>query len=126
MASFFFVLHQGGWARGQALGARDPLYLQATTACLAAIVLAQMVNVFVCRHPRLPGWFSSPFRNRLLVLGLAVEAVLLLAITYTPWGNRAFGTAPIGASAWLFALPFALGLGIAEEGRKWLSRRSSE
>ncbi len=52
MTAFFFVLRQGGWEYGEALGTIDPLYLQATTACLAAIVVAQVVNVFACRHPR--------------------------------------------------------------------------
>ena len=51
MAAFFFVLFAGGWQYGEMLAATDPLYLQATTACLAAIVMAQVVNVFACRHP---------------------------------------------------------------------------
>ena len=51
LSVFFVVLHQGGWRWGGALGLHEPLYLQATTACLAAIVAAQVVNVFVCRRP---------------------------------------------------------------------------
>ena len=122
MAAFFFVLGAGGWQYGQTLAAADPRYLQATTACLAAIVLAQMVNVFVCRHPRLPAWHFSLFENRMLLGGLAAEALLILSIVYTPWGNKLFGTAPLTAEAWLFALPFALLLGLAEETRKLLIR----
>ncbi len=120
MAAFFFVLDRGGWQYGAPLAADAPLYLAATTATLAAIVLAQMVNVFVCRHPTLPAWRFSLRGNPLLLLALAVEAALLLAIAYTPWGNRLFGTAPLGADAWLFMLPFALALGVLEEGRKRL------
>jgi len=56
---------------------------------------------------------------------LAVEAALLLAIVYTPLGNRIFGTAPLAADVWLFALPFVLLLGVAEETRKWLLRRTA-
>jgi sodium/potassium-transporting ATPase subunit alpha len=126
MAAFFFVLDASGWQYGQIPVLTDPLYpayLAATTACLAAIVLAQMVNVFVCRHPLLPAWHFSFFENRLLLLGLATEAALLLAIIYTPWGNRLFGTAPLTLDVWVFALPFALLLGVAEETRKWLLRR---
>jgi sodium/potassium-transporting ATPase subunit alpha len=63
--------------------------------------------------------------NRLLLAGLAVEALLLLAIVYTPWGNRLFGTAPLAMDVWLFALPFALALGIVEEARKAVVRRLS-
>jgi len=122
LAAFFFVLGVGGWSYGELPGPTDPLYLQATTACLAAIVLAQMVNVFVCRHPLLPAWRFPLFENRLLLAGLAAELLLLLAIVYTPLGNRLFGTAPLSADVWLFALPFALLLGVAEEARKGLRR----
>lgn len=123
MAAFFFVMEAGGWQYGQLPGGDDPLYRQATTACLAAIVLAQMVNLFVCRHPRLAAWRFPLFANRLLLAGLACEAALLLAIVYTPWGNRLFGTAPLSGEAWLYMLPFALLLGLAEEARKsWLRR----
>ena len=51
MAVFFFVLDAAGWQYGETLATNDPLYLQATTACLAAIVMTQVVNVFLCRHP---------------------------------------------------------------------------
>jgi sodium/potassium-transporting ATPase subunit alpha len=125
MAAFFHVLQQGGWQGGMPLGAHDALYLQATTACLAAIVLAQMVNVFVCRHPLLPAWHYPLSENRLLLIALVIEATLLLLIVYTPPGHLLFGTAPLPIDAWLFALPFALLLGVAEEGRKWLIRRSA-
>ncbi len=119
------MLNAGGWSYGDLPGPLDPLYLQATTACLAAIVLAQMVNVFVCRHPLLPAWRFPLFENRLLLAGLATEGLLLLIIVYTPLGNRWFGTAPLPADVWLFALPFALLLGFAEEARKWVKRRMS-
>jgi sodium/potassium-transporting ATPase subunit alpha len=125
MAAFFFVLDAGGWHYGQMLPVSDPLYLQATTACLAAIVLGQMVNVFVCRHPRLPSWHFPLFENRLLLAGLALELLLLLAIVYTPWGNRLFGTAALPASVWLLAAAFALALGVIEESRKSLMRNRS-
>jgi len=64
MAVFFFVLDAAGWRYGELPGKTDPLYLQATTACLAAIVVMQVVNVFLCRHPRKSslsfGLFSNP------------------------------------------------------------------
>ena len=122
MAAFFFVLDQGGWHYGDPLAAPAPLYLAATTACFAAIVLAQMVNVFVCRHPTLPAWRFPLESNPLLLLGIAAEAALLLAIVYTPWGQRLFATAPLGLDVWLYILPFALALGLVEEGRKALVR----
>ncbi|MGD9983240.1 MAG: cation-translocating P-type ATPase [Porticoccaceae bacterium] len=123
MAAFFFVLDGGGWHYGAVLDWHDPLYLQATTACLAAIVLAQVANLFVCRQPRASTLSLRLRGNRLLVWGVAVELVLLLAIVYTPWGQRLFGTAALSWPVWLFALPFPFAIMAAEEMRKALMRR---
>jgi len=123
MAVYFFVLRQGGWQYGDALAAADPLYLQATTACFAAIVVAQVVNVFNCRHPVVSAWRIRVASNPLLLIGIAVEIVLLLLIVYTPIGHAAFGTAPLPASVWTVAIVLGLGFGLLEELRKWLLRR---
>jgi calcium-translocating P-type ATPase len=123
MAAFFFVLRRGGWEYGQALGRTEPLYLEATTACLVAIVLTQVVNVFSCRDPRKSAFGFGLRGNSLLLWGIGIELILVLAIAYTPWGNAAFGTAPIGARVWLFLLPFAAGMLALEEVRKGLVRR---
>jgi sodium/potassium-transporting ATPase subunit alpha len=125
MAAFFYVLDTAGWQYGQMLSPLDPLYLQATSACLMAIVLGQMVNVFVCRHPILPVWHFRPFENRLLWAGLLTEVLLLATILYTSLGNQLFGTVPLPMEAWLAALPFALLLGGAEEVRKAFMRFKS-
>jgi calcium-translocating P-type ATPase len=123
MAAFFFVLCGGGWEYGQRLADGDPLYLRATTACLSAIVVMQVANVFLCRSERASAFSFGLLSNRLIVLGLITELALILLIGYTPPGNRLFGTAPIPASVWLFAVPFAAGMVALEEGRKWLVRR---
>lgn len=123
MAAFFFVLGAGGWYYGQPLAASDPLYLQATTACLSAIIVMQVVNVFLCRSEREPLIAAGLMRNRLILLGIAVEIGLILLIDYTPLGNRLFGTAAIPLAAWLYMLPFAAGMLGLEEARKWITRR---
>jgi calcium-translocating P-type ATPase len=123
LAAFFFVLGEGGWSYGESLGRTEPLYLQATTACLMAIVVTQVVNVFLCRHPRRSAFAFGLTSNPLILLGVAAELGLLLAIVYTPAGNALVGTAPLAASAWLFVLPFALGMLALEEGRKAVVRR---
>jgi len=123
MAAFFFVLNQAGWHYGEVLGRLDPLYLQATTGCLAAIIVTQVVNVFLCRHPTESAFRFGLLANPLLLLGIAVEIALIHAIVYTPWGNAIFGTAPIAVEAWLFMLPFALGMLALEEIRKFFARR---
>jgi sodium/potassium-transporting ATPase subunit alpha len=118
MAAFFFVLVGAGWEWGQTLPADSAIYRQATTACLTAIVLMQVVNVHLCRSPR-SSIFSRPlFDNRLITIGIAAEIALILLIDYTPAGHLLFGTAPIGWSAWVFVLPFAVAMLILDEGRK--------
>jgi magnesium-transporting ATPase (P-type) len=123
MAAFLFVLERGGWHYGEPLPATAPLYLLATTACFAAIVVTQIVNVFMCRDERRSAFAFGLFGNRLILWGIAFELGLAALIIYTPPGNRIFGTAPLDAGAWLYMLPFALALLALEEARKWWLRR---
>jgi calcium-translocating P-type ATPase len=120
---FFAVLQAGGWQYGDALALADPLYRQATTACLAAIVAAQVVNLFVCRHPQAAAWSFPWAGNRLLLAGLAVEIGLLLFIVFTPAGNWLFATQAFPYADWGAIVFLALLFGGAEEGRKYLLRR---
>jgi magnesium-transporting ATPase (P-type) len=123
MAAFFFVLYGGGWQFGSELGSHDRLYLQATTACLSAIVMMQIVNIFLCRHPSMSVFSRGLRRNWLIAYGIVFELVLILLIDYTPWGNVLFGTAPLGAEAWLFIVLFMPGMLLLEELRKAVVRR---
>jgi sodium/potassium-transporting ATPase subunit alpha len=123
LAAFFFVLHLGGWQYGEFLATVDPLYRQATTACLAAIVVAQMVNVFLCRHPRVAAIDFPLTQNPLLLLGLGIELALILAIVYTPPGNEIFATQAFAPAAWGLMVVLALAFAVLEETRKYLVRR---
>ena len=123
MATFFFVLYGSGWTHGQALAASHPLYLQATTACLSAIIVMQIVNVFLCRSTTRSVWSTGLLRNPLILWGVVLEVALILLIDYTAWGNLILGTAPIAGHVWLFMMPFAVGLLVLEEVRKWMVRR---
>ena len=69
MSAYWFVLRNGGWHFGEKLAARDPLYLQATTACLSAIVVMQIVNVFLCRSERQPLLARNLLSNKLILAG---------------------------------------------------------
>ncbi|PPK74778.1 calcium-translocating P-type ATPase [Methylobacter tundripaludum] len=120
MAAYFFVLHSGGWRWGESLESQDPLYLQATTACLSAIIVAQIVNVFLCKTPGRSVFGAHLFDNRIILWGIALEAALILIIDYTAWGNLVFGTLPIAPEVWLFILPFGLAMLLLEELRKFM------
>lgn len=123
MAAFFFVLNRGGWQYGQTLPHDSTLYLHATAATLSAIVVTQVVNVFLCRNPQRSVFGVNPLRNRLLLAGVAFEIAIILFIDYTAWGNHLFGTAPLDAATWLYMLPFAGGMLVLEEGRKLMLRK---
>ena len=123
MAAFFFVLKGAGWKYGQNLATQDPVYLQATTACLSTIIVMQIVNVFLCRSATRSVFSSGLLGNALIILGVISEIAILLLINYTPWGNSLLGTAPIGADVWRFIIPFAAGMFVLEELRKWIARR---
>lgn len=123
MCAFFYTLHLGGWRREMDLPAQAPLYLQATAACLTAIILMQVANVFNCRSSRASAFTVGFFSNPLLFAGIALELALILAIDYTALGNSLFGTWPLPLAVWLFTIPFALGFLAVEEIRKWVWRQ---
>jgi sodium/potassium-transporting ATPase subunit alpha len=122
MAAFFFVLARAGWQYGQPLALRDPVYLRATTACFSAIVVLQVVNVFLCRSTTRSLLSTGILGNPLIWGGVALEVALVALIDYTPWGNTIFGTGSIGLSVWLFLIPLAAGMLTLEELRKWIVR----
>jgi sodium/potassium-transporting ATPase subunit alpha len=123
MAAFFLVLRMAGWQWGQELSLGDALYRQATTACLTAIVVMQVVNVYLCRNRR-ESIVSRPLlENPLITAGVAVEIGLILAIDYTAFGHTLFGTAPIGYQAWLVVVPAAAAMLTLDEARKVFLRR---
>jgi sodium/potassium-transporting ATPase subunit alpha len=125
MAAFFWFLSASGWTWGAPLAWTDPLYRQATTVTFAAIVVAQVANVFACRSEHVSafrlGFFSNPF----ILGGIAVELALLLLLVYTPLGHLVLGTESL--PAWIWGLPIlgACGLLLAEELRKLIAARNA-
>ncbi len=120
---FFYVLKSGDWQWGEMLPANNLLYMQATTACLTAIIVTQIANVFACRSFRESVFSIGLFSNRLIFIGIAFEIALQLFIVYHPWGNKIFSTSPIPVTVWLVLIPFAVILFAAEEMRKFLAKR---
>ena len=125
MLAFFFVLDAAGWHYGQLLDRFDPVYLQATSACLATIVVMQVINVFLCRHPRRSLLACGFGGNGYLWLGIVAELAVIVLILYTPSGNWLFGTAPIGGTTWLLAIACAALMCVLEELRKLSIRRTA-
>ena len=122
MAAFFFVLLSGGWSYGESLAPHDALYLRATTASLTAIIVMQIVNVFLCRSSVRSVFSTGFFSNRLILIGVILEIILALAINYTSVGNWLLNTAPVPTELWLLLIVSGAAMLVLEELRKWIAR----
>jgi sodium/potassium-transporting ATPase subunit alpha len=122
---YFYVLFSGGWQWGVDLPIDHPLARQATTATFLGIVILQIGNVFTCRSFKDSIFKLGFFSNKLVLIGIIAEIALSAFIIYHPWGNKIFGTAPLGLNVWLLLIPFSIGLLFAEELRKWVASKKT-
>jgi sodium/potassium-transporting ATPase subunit alpha len=120
---YFYVLFKGGWQWGTVLPIDNPLTRQASTATFLGIVIMQIGNVFACRSSQDSIFKLGFLSNKLVVIGIAAEVILSAFIIYHPFGNKIFGTAPLGLDVWLILMPFSAGLLAAEEIRKFYVRK---
>jgi calcium-translocating P-type ATPase len=125
MAAYFVILYSGGWKWGDVLDAQNPLYLQATTTYLGAIIVMQAMNVFLCKLPNRSLFSAKIFDNPMMLWSIGLQIALIFGLIYTPWGNFIFGTAPLPAQTWLMIIPMAFGMLAFEELRKFLVKRAS-
>ena len=123
-AVFFLVLDQGGWLWGVPLALDVPLHAQASGAFLATIIFCQIGNVMACRTNRQSVLPLLLHLNRWLLLGIVVELLFILLITYVTPLNHLFNTAPFPPWIWGVILLAPLVILALEEGRKYLSRRA--
>jgi len=123
--SYFTILYSGGWEWGQDLANSDPLYRTAITGFFASIIICQVADVIICRTRRQSLFMVGIFTNKLVLLGIAAELLLLAGISYVPAFNTFFGTAPL--QLWHLALPvpFALAILFGDEVRRILVRRDN-
>jgi magnesium-transporting ATPase (P-type) len=103
MLGFTGVLWAAGWRLGEALPGPDVL-LAASGTAFAAVVLGQAANAFACRSttdwPGTLGWTS----NRLLLIGVGVEVLMLLLFLYSPPLAAFLNQAPPTGLGWLVAV----------------------
>jgi magnesium-transporting ATPase (P-type) len=123
MVAYYFLYWTSGWRWGMPMAASGPVYIMATTMCLAGIVASQVGNVFCCRTDRQSIFKVGFFKNKLVLAGIFSEIALILTFVYTPFFQKVFGTAPLGLKDWAFLLTFGPIILLLEEGRKWLIRR---
>jgi magnesium-transporting ATPase (P-type) len=122
MSAFFFFYWIRGWTPGEPLADSGAVYMAATTMTFAAIVAAQIGNVMACRTSKESVLKAGLFKNRLILAGIALEAALVLVLTYTPL-SAVFNLHPLRPVEWAFLLSFPFIIFAAEEGRKAFMRR---
>ena len=95
---------------------------EAMAMTFVLLVVIQFFKAYNYRSDRL-SVLQQPFANRWLNMAVAWELVLLIAIAYVPFLQRAFGTFSFSASDWLLTVALAFSIVPVLEGVKWMVRR---
>ena len=92
------------------LTSSGPLYREATTMTLGAIIFTQIGMAMNSRKGRGSIFQIKPFANRIISLGIVLEIILFILLSYVPLFHTLFNTAPIGLDDWLYLLlcPFII------------------
>lgn len=125
MTGYFATYLLAGWRPGMPLAASGSIYVLATTMSLAGIVFCQFGNALACRSNRESIFRLGLFTNKFLLLGIIAEALILLALIYTPPLASMFHLIPPACEHWLVLAPFGLIVLGCEELRKWFARHRS-
>ncbi|MCX7614337.1 MAG: cation-transporting P-type ATPase [Clostridiales bacterium] len=122
MISFFFLNYLHGWP-GAPMATTGTVYRMATTMTLAAIVFSQIGMVFNCRTDRASVFKIGFFTNKMVLVGIISELLLLCLLVYAPFMHNLFNTAPLGLREWAFLLIWPPFLFFTDELRKLFLRR---
>jgi len=105
------------WAQLQGLSDEE-----SRTIAVNAIVVVEVGYLFACRSLTLPTWTIGLFSNPSVWLGATAMLAVQLTMTYVPFMNRLFHTAPIEPYWWAVMTGFGAVVFAAAEGRKALHR----
>jgi Ca2+-transporting ATPase len=123
LASFLSAYWLAGWRPWEALADEGPLYVQATAATYAGIVMGQVGAGMAFRTSRESIFKVGLLSNRFLLVGIAFEIALLFALLYVPALQSAFHMRPLDARTWLLMAVWPVMVLAAEEARKAIVRR---
>ncbi len=125
MSAYFFVNFLYGWPAAPLYSEGFP-YRLATTMTLASIVFCQIGMVMNCRTTRQSVFKLGLFANQKILIGIVVEICLICAISYLPFLQAVFNTAPIGLRDWAFLVVLPFLVLMIEEIRKAIVRKFSK
>ncbi len=103
--------------------APDSVYKVAITVFHAGVVMAQVGNAFACRSSKTRSTYLGWLSNRYLLLGVAIEIAVIVALIYVPFLGNAFNHAQLPPRYWLGLGLFGPVLYSLEWIRKAISRR---
>ncbi len=89
----------------------------------AAIVVSQVFNGFAVRTEKVSVFRVGLLSNRFLIIGEAIGVCIMASISYVPFMQHLFGTAPLRLADWGLLAAFGAVLFVAEELRKYVVRR---
>jgi len=123
ITEYYLALFQGGWKSGMQLEPNDmtfadPLHLKAMTMVYVGIVVLQIANVFSCRSERYSAFKFGFLSNKLILLGIIFELILVCFIIYTPFFQKIFQTTGLGLKEWGILFVFMVVIFSLEELRK--------
>jgi magnesium-transporting ATPase (P-type) len=119
------VWSEGGWSLGMPLSSNDPIYIKGTTMVFAAIVVGQIGNVLTCRTNKQSIFTTSIRSNRWILFSIITQLIILLVLIYAPPLQSIFGTTALNMTDWTYLAMVPIAVIIAEEMRKFVSRRIS-
>ncbi len=90
------------------------------TLAVNTLVAGQMFYLFNVRKIKQPSLGKDFFKSKHTFIAVGVLILLQIFFVYTPFMNRAFDTAPIEASLWLYPLVAGVLVFIVVEIEKWL------
>lgn len=132
MIGCFNAWAAGGWQLGLPVPADwvwgtsvtpNPVYLKGVTMVFAGIVVAQAGNVLACRTSKQSIFRTSLKHNKWIIVGIAAQLSILAILVYVPVMNPIFGTTPLELGDWAFLFSLAIIVVLAEEIRKFFSRK---
>ena len=97
---------------------------EARTAALNVFVVVEAFYLFSCRSLTRSVWRIGFFSNRWLIVGVVVQALAQILITYLPAMNTVFQTAPIGLEVWMRIVAIAAGISAVVGLEKWARARA--
>jgi cation-transporting ATPase F len=116
------MLVAGGWWLFEWELANGATLAEARTAAVNVFVAVEAFYLLNCRSLTHSVWHIGLWTNRWVIVGIGVQALAQLALTYLPVMNRIFGTAPLGVAAWLRIIGIAIVAALVVAAEKWLRR----